>query len=77
VQAPGLQLFGVVHGNRGWVAYIQNTESRRAGAYRVGDLLGGAVIEHIEAESVTLKGPQGPLVIRLGEGWAGAPARPR
>ena len=68
---PGPRLQGIVHGNHGWVAYIEDPQSRRVGPYRVGDTLGGAVVERIEAESVTLSSPQGPTVLELGEGHAG------
>ena len=71
----GPHLYGVVHGNRGWVAYIEDPQSHRVGPYRVGDALAGSVVERIEAESVMLRGPQGPLLLQLGDGRPGLSAR--
>lgn len=79
-QPPGPrrpQLFGVVHGNRGWVAYIEDPDSKRVSSYRVGDSLGSSVVERIEAESVTLVGPQGSVLLQLGDGRPGLPAATR
>lgn len=74
---PGPRLLGVVHGDRGWVAFIEDPDSKRVGPYRVGDSLGSSVIERIEAESVALRGPQGSLLLHLGDGRPGLPARAR
>jgi hypothetical protein len=64
-EPSGPRLYGVVLGNRGWVAFIEDPASRRVAPYQVGQSVGSAVIERIEAESVTLRGPQGVERLRL------------
>jgi hypothetical protein len=73
----GPRLFGIVHGNRGWVAFIEDPESKRVEPYQVGQSVGSAVVERIEAESITLKGPAGTVRLRLRGEPARFEARPR
>ncbi len=72
------RLYGVVHGKRGWVAFIEDPRSRRVSAYQTGQSIGDAVVERIDAGTVTLKGPTGAVQLRLrGEPAGRAEARPR
>lgn len=70
-------LYGVIYGQRGWIAYIEDPTTRTVAPYRVGDTLGGKTIEAIEEERVVLKGPEGTLEIRLSDEKPGAPEPPR
>jgi len=70
-------LYGVIYGERGWIAYIENPTTRGIAAYRVGDTVAGQTIDAIEEERVVLKGPDGALEIRLSDEKPGAPQRPR
>ena len=70
-------LYGVIYGERGWIAYIENPTTRAIAAYRVGDTVAGQTIDAIEEERVVLKGPDGALEIRLSDEKPGAPQRPR
>jgi len=58
-------LYGVIYGDRGWVAYIEDPASKTVAPYRVGDAVAGQTIETIEDERVLLKGPSGTVEIRL------------
>ena len=70
-------LYGVIYGERGWIAYIEDPTTKSIAAYRVGDTVAGQTIEAIEEERVVLKGPEGALEIRLSDEKPGAPKRPR
>lgn len=70
-------LYGVIYGQRGWIAYIEDPTTRTVAPYRVGDTLSGKTIEAIEEERVMLKGPEGTLEIRLSDEKPGAPEPPR
>jgi hypothetical protein len=70
-------LYGVIYGERGWIAYIEDPTTRGIAAYRIGDTVAGQTIEAIEEERVVLKGPEGALEIRLSDEKPGAPQRPR
>ena len=70
-------LYGVIYGERGWIAYIEDPTTRGIAAYRVGDTVAGQTIDAIEEERVVLKGPDGALEIRLSDEKPGAPQRPR
>ena len=70
-------LYGVIYGERGWIAYIEDPTTRGIAAYRIGDTVAGQTIEAIEEERVVLKGPDGALEIRLSDEKPGAPQRPR
>lgn len=70
-------LYGVIYGEHGWIAYIEDPATKGVAAYRVGDAVAGQTIEAIEEERVVLKGPEGMLEIRLSDDKPGAPKRPR
>jgi hypothetical protein len=58
-------LYGVIYGNRGWVAYIEDPLTKTVAPYRVGDAVAGQTVETIEDERVLLKGPGGTMEIHL------------
>jgi hypothetical protein len=70
-------LYGVIYGQRGWIAYIEDPTTRTVAPYRVGDTLAGKTVEAIEEERVVLKGPEGTLEILLSDEKPGAPEPPR
>jgi hypothetical protein len=69
-------LYGVIYGASGWIAYIEDPNTRVITPYRVGDSVGGKTIEKIEDERVVLKGPEGVIEIKLGDEKPGVPKRP-
>jgi hypothetical protein len=69
-------LYGVIYGAGGWVAYIEDPTTRAIAPYRVGDSIGGQTIEKIEDERVVLKGPEGPVEIKLSDEKPGGRKRP-
>ena len=69
-------LFGVIYGERGWIAYIEDPTTKSVTAYRVGDAVAGRTIVRIEDERVVLAGPDGTLEIRLSDEKPGAPRPP-
>jgi hypothetical protein len=60
---PHLQ--GIVIGDGGAVAYIQNPRTKGVAAYRVGDTLGTSVLETIEEDRVVLRGPNETFELRI------------
>ena len=72
-----LLLYGVIHGEGGWLAYIEDPKSRTVTAYRIGDSIDGKTVETIEDERVILRGPEGAIEIRLSDEKPGVPKRPR
>jgi hypothetical protein len=75
--APAIPLlYGVIYGASGWIAYIEDPNTRAVTPYRVGDSVGGKTIEAIEDERVVLKGPEGVIEIKLGDEKPGVPKRP-
>jgi AMIN domain len=60
---PRLQ--GIVLRESGAVAYIQNPQTKGVAGYRVGDDLGGSILEAIEEDHVVLKSATDRIVLRI------------
>jgi len=69
-------LYGVIYGERGWIAYIEDPATTTVAPYRIGDAVAGQTIETIEDERVVLKSPEGTIEIRLSDDKSGARERP-
>ena len=66
-------LYGVIHSEGGWIAYIEDPATRTVAPYRIGVAVGGRTIDTIEDERGVLKGPEGTIEIRLSDDNPGAP----
>lgn len=60
---PRLQ--GIVIRDNGAVAYIQNPRTKGVAGYRIGDAIGGSVLQTIEEDRVVLKGPNDTIELRI------------
>ena len=70
-------LDGIVLGENGWTAYIEDPVTKVVHAYHVGDTLGDRTIETIEDTRVVLRGSAGRLEIRLNYETLGVTKKPR
>ncbi|MGJ3230783.1 MAG: hypothetical protein ACFE0P_03215 [Oceanicaulis sp.] len=63
-ETVSLRLIGMVRSDDGRLAMI--TDGARTHAVRPGDIVEGYTVEALEADSVRLATPRGPLILRLG-----------
>jgi len=75
VGSPGASsmplLHGIILGEHGWIAYMEDPITKVVGAYHVGDTVAGRTVETIEDMRVVLKGSDGALEIKLTYEWTG------
>jgi len=58
-------LYGVVLGGGGPVAYLEDPATKRVAGYRTGDMVAGGTIRRITADHVLIARPEGVLEVRL------------
>lgn len=69
-------LYGIVLRGDASVAYMEDPRTRRVTGFKLGDAVGGAVVEAIEERHVTLRTPSGAVDLRVDDPKPG-PAAPR
>jgi len=65
------ELYGIVIGDAGSIAYLRDPVSKRVFGHRVGDSIAGAIVAEISADRVVLSSRNGSLAIGL------SPSTPR
>ena len=74
IQFPALQLHGVVVGESGRTAYLEDPSTKRTHGYRVGDSISTGRIERIEPDRVTISRGEGAPTVEV---LLRDPSRPR
>ena len=70
-------LHGIILGEHGWIAYMEDPVTKVVGAYHVGDTVAGRTVETIEDTRVVLRGSDGRLEIKLTYEWSDATRKGR
>jgi hypothetical protein len=65
-------LFGVIVGQSGAIAYLEDPSTKRISGYRIGDRIMGGTVQAIKADAVTIDAPGGAMDVRLHD-----PGKPR
>jgi hypothetical protein len=58
-------LYGIVVGDNGSVAYLEDPATKRVVGYRIGDKIVGGTVQTIKADGVVIERPEGPVDVRL------------
>jgi hypothetical protein len=76
MQLPKPSLFGVVVRESGSIAYLEDPNTKRIAAYRVGDAIAGGTVQAIQADQVVLARTDGQVAVKLHDPTRPRPAQP-
>jgi hypothetical protein len=76
INVPKPNLYGIVVKDGGSFAYIEDPQTKRVAAYRIGDAIAGGTVEKIARDGIVLTRPEGAIDVRLHDPNKPRPAAP-
>ncbi len=76
INVPKPNLYGIVIKDSGPFAYIEDPQTKRVAAYRIGDAVAGGTVEKIARDGIVLTRPDGAVDVRLHDPNKPRPAMP-
>jgi hypothetical protein len=73
---PRPNLYGIVLKDNAPFAYIEDPQTKRVAAYRIGDVVAGGTLEKIARDGIVLTRPEGAIDVRLHDPNKPRPALP-